>query len=77
METTFQTEESQREELLTGSPMQEIEMKFEENGTPEKEGNENTRKRVDYLDVSNEDFSKYEVLDVDGNKASPSKFSIF
>ena len=35
------------------------------------------RKRQDFLDVSNEDFSKYETIDIMGNRATPSTFNIF
>ncbi len=35
------------------------------------------RKKTDFLDVSNEDFSKYETVDIMGNRATPSNFNIF
>ena len=35
------------------------------------------RKKVDFLDVSKEDFSKYETTDLEGNKTTPSTFNIF
>jgi len=35
------------------------------------------RKKVDHLDVSNEDFSKYETTDLEGNRTAPSTFNIF
>lgn len=35
------------------------------------------RVKKDFLDVSNEDFSKYETVDIMGNKATPSTFNIF
>jgi len=34
------------------------------------------RKKRDFLDVSNEDFSKYETIDIMGNRATPSSFNI-
>ena len=35
------------------------------------------RKHIDFLDVSNEDFSKYETTDLMGKKCAPSTFNIF
>lgn len=35
------------------------------------------RKRVDYLNISNEDFSKYKVKGFDGKEVTPSTFNIF
>lgn len=35
------------------------------------------RQKKDFLDVSNEDFSKYETVDIMGNRATPSNFNIF
>ena len=35
------------------------------------------RKKKDFLDVSNEDFSKYETVDIMGNRVTPSTFNIF
>ena len=35
------------------------------------------RKKVDFLDVSKEDFSNYETTDLEGNKTTPSTFNIF
>ena len=35
------------------------------------------RKKVDVLDVSQDDFSQYETVDIMGNRATPSSFNIF
>jgi len=35
------------------------------------------RQKKDWLDVSNEDFSKYETVDIMGNRVTPSTFNIF
>ena len=35
------------------------------------------RQKKDILDVSNEDFSQYETVDIMGNRATPSNFNIF
>ena len=35
------------------------------------------RQKKDWLDVSGEDFSKYETVDIQGNRVKPSTFNIF
>lgn len=35
------------------------------------------RENKDWLDVSQEDFSKYKTKDINGNEVSPSTFNIF
>ena len=35
------------------------------------------RRQVDFLDISKEDFGKYETLDLEGKPAKPSKHNIF
>lgn len=35
------------------------------------------RKKKDFLDVTGEDFSQYETVDIMGNRATPSTFNIF
>ena len=35
------------------------------------------RKKVDFLDISKEDFSTYETLDLEGKPAKPSTHNIF
>jgi len=35
------------------------------------------REKKDVLDITNEDFSQYETVDIMGNRATPSTFNIF
>jgi hypothetical protein len=37
----------------------------------------NERKKHDWLDVSNEDFTRHKTRDINGNIVNPSTFSIF
>ena len=70
---TYQTEQTYKTE---DSPDGEATLSFQEAEFPSEMG-ENSRKRIDFLDVTNEDFTKYEILDLEGNRTNPSTFNIF
>ena len=63
------------------SPLQKVPQKLSARNSPSSfptsKSPAKKRRQVDFLDISKEDFSKYETLDLEGKPAKPSKHNIF